>query len=142
MNARCHHNLISSFYYANWCFSHILKFMVDRSFLGLREGACVFRNCLKIYDLPRSLGWCPGTLGTTPGSATGCLILDKRIPQLHPHLFLHASTAWAKLGWGLIHVTVNFHYRPTNAMWAHDLCTFSGCLMEKNDKVRILYTLC
>ena len=60
-------------------------------------------------------------------------------PTIMPHLFLHASTAWAKLGWGPIHMIVNFHYQPTNAMWAHDLCTFSGCLTEKNVQVR--YTI-
>ena len=26
------------------------------------------------------------------------------------------------------------HYRPTNAMWARDLCTFTGCLTAKNRK--------
>ena len=47
------------------------------------------------------------------------------------------------MGRGLIHGSVTFpcddHYRPSNATWVHNLCTFSGCLMaklEKNDKVR------
>ena len=28
------------------------------------------------------------------------------------------------------------HYRLTNATWARDLRTFSGCLMEKDNEVR------
>ena len=41
---------------------------------------------------------------------------------------------------GLIRGFVTFlcddHYQPSNATWAHNLCTFSGYLMDKTDKVR------
>ena len=35
-------------------------------------------------------------------------------------------------------IYIDNHYRPTNATWARDLYTFSGCLMgklKKSDKV-------
>ena len=47
---------------------------------------------------------------------------------------------WVKLRRGLICGIMTFpiddHYRLLNATWAHDLCSFSGYLMGKNDKVR------
>ena len=52
------------------------------------------------------------------------------------------------MGRGLIHEILTFlcddHYRPPNATWARDLCTFSGCLVgktrEKCDNVRHIMT--
>ena len=52
------------------------------------------------------------------------------------------------MGRGLIRGILTFpcddHYRPPNATWARDLCTFSGCLVgktrRKNDKVRHIVT--
>ena len=32
--------------------------------------------------------------------------------------------------------TCDDHYRPKNATWVRDLCTFCGILMEKSNKVR------
>ena len=41
----------------------------------------------------------------------------------------------AKVGRGLIRGILKFpcddHYRPSNVTWAHDLCTFSDCLVGK-----------
>ena len=39
---------------------------------------------------------------------------------------------------GIVICPSDDHYRPTNATWARDLCTCTGCLMakfEKSDKV-------
>ena len=47
---------------------------------------------------------------------------------------------WAKVGRGLIRGIVTLlcddHYRPPNATWARDLCTFSGCLTGKTREKR------
>ena len=44
------------------------------------------------------------------------------------------------VGRGLIRGILTFprddHYRPSNATWVRDLCTFSGYLMGKTNKVR------
>ena len=32
---------------------------------------------------------------------------------------------------GIVIFTCDNHYRPTNATWVRNLCTFSGCLMGK-----------
>ena len=38
------------------------------------------------------------------------------------------------------YISCDDHYRPLNATWACDLCTFSGCLVKKNDIVRHIVT--
>ena len=44
------------------------------------------------------------------------------------------------MGRGLIRGILTFprddHYRPPNATWARDLCTFSGCLVSKTREKR------
>ena len=51
---------------------------------------------------------------------------------------MYRASAGQNMGGGLIHGIVIFtcdnHYRPTNATWACNLCTFSGRLMGKLDK--------
>ena len=37
---------------------------------------------------------------------------------------------------GRVILTCDNHYRPTNAMWAHDLCTLSGSLMGKTKNLQ------
>ena len=40
---------------------------------------------------------------------------------------------------GIVTFLYDDHYRSLNAMWAHDICTFSGCLVGKtreNNEVR------
>ena len=40
---------------------------------------------------------------------------------------------------GILTFPCDYHYRPLNATWARDLCTFSGCLVGKtreNNKAR------
>ena len=37
---------------------------------------------------------------------------------------------------GILTFPYDDHYRPSNAMWAHDFCTFSGCLVVKTREKR------
>ena len=41
---------------------------------------------------------------------------------------------------GILTIPCDDHYRFPNATWARDLCTFCGCLVGKNDKVRHIVT--
>ena len=36
---------------------------------------------------------------------------------------------------GIVTLPRDDHYRSPIATWTHDLCTFIGCLMDKNDKI-------
>ena len=78
-----------------------------------------------------------------------CIIILPLPPSAHVHTctctveshdyappsFVHASIG-QKWGGGLIihgilTLPCDDHYRPSNATWARDLCTFIGCLVDK-----------
>ena len=52
-----------------------------------------------------------------------------RIPQLRLTFCMLTLGKIAGLMHGIVTFPRDDHYRPMNATWMHDLCTFSGCLI-------------